>query len=333
MSAVVRAALFQHPSSLLHDVGPHPEQPARLRAIDAALEACDWLGYERHVSPPATREQLEAVHPAGHVDAIERLCAHGGGGIDADTAVCEHSHEAAIHAAGGACALVDALLAHEYGVGAALHRPPGHHAETGRAMGFCLYNSVAIAARHARDRYGVRRVLIVDWDVHHGNGTQEIFYGTDEVLFASIHEWPLYPGSGAAAERGTGAGAGATINLPVPAGSGDAVFTSLLAHVLAPAATRYEPELILVSAGFDAHARDPLAGCAVTEDGFATMARVVRSIADQHGVPVGMVLEGGYDLQALPASVTATMRALSEPGPDPLPAVPRHPLADTFTVG
>jgi len=319
--------LFQHPSSLLHDVGPHPEQPARILAINEALAAAGYLGYEQRVSPAATRQQLEAVHPASHVDAIERLCAAGGGFIDADTAVCPESHTAAVHAAGGACAVVDALLTHEAPVAAALHRPPGHHAETATAMGFCLYNSVAIAARHARDAHGCQRVLIVDWDVHHGNGTQEIFYGTDEVLFVSLHEHPLYPGTGAAEERGEGRGLGFTINLPVPAGSGDAAFCSLVAHVVVPAARRYNPELVLISAGFDAHERDPLADCLVTEAGYSVMSQTLRALGDELGVPVGLVLEGGYDLEALAASMTATLTSLTQPGPAVMPVVPEHHLA------
>ena len=295
--------------------------------INEALAAAGGLGYERRESPAATREQLEAVHPAAHIDAIEQLCRNGGGAIDADTAVGPHSHLAAIHSAGGACAMVDALFTGQAAVGASLHRPPGHHAETATAMGFCLYNSVAIAARHARDAHGCQRVLIVDWDVHHGNGTQEIFYDTDEVLFASIHEWPLYPGTGASNERGRGPGLGATINLPVPAGSGNAAFCSLVAHVVVPAARRYRPELVLISAGFDAHERDPLAGCTVTEAGYGVMAQTLRAFGDELEVPVGLVLEGGYDLQALAASVVATLSALAAPGPVSMPELPEHALA------
>jgi acetoin utilization deacetylase AcuC-like enzyme len=198
-------------------------------------------------------------------------------------------------------------------------------------MGFCLYNSVAVAARHARDAHGCARTLILDWDVHHGNGTQEIFYDTDEVLFVSIHESPLYPGTGAASERGVGAGAEMTLNLPVPAGTGDAAYLSLIAHVVVPAATAYRPELILISAGYDAHVRDPLASCAVTTAGFATMGLLVRGLADDLGVPLGMVLEGGYDLDALGSSVVATLRALTEDAPVDRQTVPEHPLAAGFS--
>jgi acetoin utilization deacetylase AcuC-like enzyme len=326
--------LFHHPSSLQHDPGPHPEQPARITAIERALEARGWLGFARRESPEATRAQLEAVHTAKLIEGIRALCASGGGMIDVDTVVSEGSWEAALHGAGGAVALVDALLGGDAGgpvrVGASIHRPPGHHAEIRRAMGFCLFNSVAVAARHARDAHGVGRVLILDWDVHHGNGTQDVFYDTDEVLFASIHQWPLYPGSGAAGDTGSGTGTGYTLNMPVPAGSGDEVFCSLVEHLVAPAAREYGPELILVSAGFDAHADDPLAGCRVSDAGYATMATSVRALADELGVPVGAVLEGGYDLGALARGMTATLEALTAAGPVAAPELPVHELAQRF---
>jgi acetoin utilization deacetylase AcuC-like enzyme len=319
--------LFHHPSSLQHDPGPHPEQPARIVAIERALEARDWLGFERRESPAVRREQLEAVHAPRLIDGIQALCASGGGMIDADTVVSPGSWEAALHSAGGAVALVDALLAGGSRFGVSVHRPPGHHAEIRRAMGFCLFNNVAVAARHARDAHGVGRVLILDWDVHHGNGTQDVFYDTDEVLFASIHEWPLYPGTGAARETGTGAGVGFTINLPVPGGSGDEVFCSLVEHVVVPAARDFGPGLILVSAGFDAHADDPLAGCRVSDAGYATMATSVRALADVLDVPVGVLLEGGYDLGALARGMTETLAALTAEGPVAAPELGVHELS------
>ncbi|HEU4974544.1 MAG TPA: histone deacetylase [Baekduia sp.] len=323
---MVQPVLFHHDSSLDHDPGPHPEQPARMVAIERALEERAWLGFDRRKSPAATRELLQAVHPPRLVDAIEALCAAGGGAIDADTIVSEGSWRAALHAAGGAAALVDVLLGDGVGLGASLHRPPGHHAEVDRAMGFCLFNNVAVAARRARDAHGVQRVLVLDWDVHHGNGTQDVFYDTDQVLFCSIHEWPLYPGTGSASEQGTGAGSGFTMNLPVPSGSGDDVFTSLVEHVVVPAARTYAPELILVSAGYDAHAEDPLAGCRVTDAGYATMSASVRALAAELEVPVGVVLEGGYALGALARGVATTLEVLSTDG-DQAPDVGVHELA------
>ncbi|MCW3022367.1 MAG: histone deacetylase [Conexibacter sp.] len=322
--------LFHHESSLRHDPGPHPEQPARITAIERALAARDWLGFERRESPLASRELLEAVHPARLINGIHELCVSGGGAIDADTVVSPGSWEAACHAAGGAAALVDALLGGEARLGASVHRPPGHHAEIRRSMGFCLFNNVAVAARRARDAHGVERVLILDWDVHHGNGTQDVFYATDEVLFASIHQSPLYPGTGAASETGTGDGAGTTVNLPVPPGTGDAAFGSLVEHVVVPLARRYAPGLILVSAGFDAHVRDPLAECTVTDAGYATMAASVRALADELDVPVGVVLEGGYDLGALATGMIATLEVLAGDGPVAAPELPVHELAERY---
>jgi acetoin utilization deacetylase AcuC-like enzyme len=322
--------LFHHESSLQHDPGPHPEQPARITAIERALEARDWLGFERRESPPASRELLEAVHPARLINGIHELCVSGGGAIDADTVVSPGSWDAACHAAGGAAALVDALLGGETRLGASVHRPPGHHAEIRRSMGFCLFNNVAVAARRARDAHGVERVLVLDWDVHHGNGTQDVFYATDEVLFASIHQWPLYPGTGRASETGTGEGVGTTVNLPVPPGSGDAVFGSLVEHVVVPLARRYAPGLILVSAGFDAHVHDPLAQCSVTDAGYATMAASVRALADELDVPVGVVLEGGYDLGALATGMVATLEVLAADGPVAAPELPVHELAERY---
>ena len=252
--------LLRHPSSLAHETGAHPERPARIEAIERELGARDWLGWELRESPQAPRAALEAVHPPEYLDAIASFSAAGGGMLDPDTVASAGSWEAALHAAGGAVALVDLLLDGEARVGASLHRPPGHHAEPERAMGFCLLANVAIAVLHALGARGLERVLIVDWDVHHGNGTNDILHTTDAALFVSIHQSPLYPGTGPASDIGSGAGEGYTVNLPVPAGSGDAVFCSLVEHVVAPLERAYEPQLVLVSAGYDAHADDPFAG-------------------------------------------------------------------------
>src|SRR3954451_11360047 len=240
-------------------MGPHPERPERIAAIERELEARDWLGWERRRSPGAGREALLAGHPPEHVRFIRELSEMGGAAIDMDTSTNEHSYTAALHAAGGACAAVDAVLGGDARSAFSAHRPPGHHAERARAMGFCLFNSVAVAARWALDRRSVSRVLILDWDVHHGNGTNDIFHATDEVLFVSIHESPLYPGTGPAADTGSGEGIGYTVNLPVAAGSGDEVFVSLVSHVVAPLARAFAPGLVLISAGYDAHVDDPLA--------------------------------------------------------------------------
>ncbi len=319
--------LLRHPSSLEHDTGSHPENARRIVAIERALGARDWLGWDVRLSPAAARASIEAIHPAAHVDRIETLCRRGGGMIDMDTVVSPGSFEAALHAAGGATAMVDALLGAEGAPAAAsLHRPPGHHAEAARAMGFCIFDNVAIGAQHALDAHGARRVMIVDWDVHHGNGTNAIFHERDDILFCSLHQWPLYPGTGAASDVGRGAGAGFSVNLPVPGGSGDDVFVSHLEHVVAPLARAYAPDLLLVSAGYDAHADDPLAGCVVTDAGYVAMAASVRAVADGLGIPLGIVLEGGYDLAALARCVVATLEVVGAADPPPAPAVALHPL-------
>jgi acetoin utilization deacetylase AcuC-like enzyme len=306
--------LFHHDSSLLHDNGPHPESARRITTLLEELEVHDWLGMERRESPAATRAQIEAVHDELLVMTIERVCAAGGGALDADTIVSKDSFEAALRGSGGAIAMVDGLVAGEFMFGAAVHRPPGHHAERGRAMGFCLFDHIAVAAHHAVATHGLKRVAILDFDVHHGNGTQDIFWERSDVHFCSIHQWPFYPGSGAESERGVGDGRGFTVNLPVAAGAGDAEFLAAVQDTWATAMQAYEPQLILLSAGFDAHKDDPLASCLVTDDGFAAIGAGVRVVAAELGVPVGLVLEGGYDVQALARSfvrVSAELTALS----------------------
>jgi acetoin utilization deacetylase AcuC-like enzyme len=320
------AVYLSHPSSLWHDTGPHPERAARITAIEEELAGRGWLGYDRRESPEIDRELVELVHSPALVAAIERLSASGGGSLDLDTLVSPGSWEAALHAGGGAVALVDALLDGTARTGVSAHRPPGHHATSNRAMGFCLFNNVALAASHALARRGLERILILDWDVHHGNGTSDLFYESDAVLYTSIHEWPLYPGTGAASERGSGAGAGYTVNLPVGAGSGDAVFCSLVEHVVVPLADRYRPELVLVSAGYDAHAEDPLADCRVTDEGYAAMTASMHRAGARLGVPVGVVLEGGYALGALARSFAATMAVLAA-DPPPIGELDVHPMA------
>ena len=288
----------------------------------------DWFGWEVAEAPRATREQLERVHPAAHVDAIEALSAAGGGPIDLDTSVLPGTFEAALRGAGGAVALVDALLGGGEPCGFSALRPPGHHAEAAQAMGFCFFDNVAVGAAHARAAHGVERVLILDWDVHHGNGTNAIFHADPSVFFCSIHEWPLYPGTGPASDRGSGAGEGFTLNMPVPSGSGDAVLCSLVEHVVAPLVRDFAPGLVLISAGFDAHAADPLATLAVTEAGYATMTASMRRACADAGAPIGLVLEGGYAVDALAASVAALMPVLGAAEVPDAPELARHPLAD-----
>ncbi len=315
---------LEHPSSLSHDTGAHPERAARIVAIEEELSNRGWLGYERVRSPEVDRSVLAAVHPEPFIAAIEQAAAAGGGHIDADTIVSEGSFEAALHAAGGAVELVDLLLAGVAPCAFSAHRPPGHHAERVRAMGFCLFNNIAVAARHALDAHRLERVMILDWDVHHGNGTNDIFHAEPRVLFISIHQSPLYPGTGPASDTGSGEGLGYTVNLPVDPDSGDDVFCSLVDGVAVELARSFMPQLILISAGFDAHRDDPLADCRVTEAGFAAMAGSIRDLGAELEVPVGGVLEGGYSLGALSLSVAATLEALSAP---PSTAAAPGPLA------
>ena len=313
---------FSHPASLEHDTGAHPERADRIRAIEAELEGRDWLGWERREAPRAELEQLLRVHPESHVEAVRETSARGGA-FDLDTPVSPGSWDAALRAAGAACALVESLVAGDAPAGFCALRPPGHHAEPTRAMGFCLFNNVAVAARHARAELGVERVLILDWDVHHGNGTNAVFHADSDVLFASLHQWPFYPGTGALADVGEGAGEGYAINLPVPAASGEETWLSLVEHIVVPAGRAFRPDLVLISAGYDAHRDDPLADCRLETSTYFELGRHVRALADELGAPVGAVLEGGYNVTALAESVAATLEALGGDGqPRSVPADP-----------
>ncbi len=292
-----------------HDPGRgHPERPDRLRAVRSALEgaAGEWVA-----PTPVSREDLLRVHDAAHVDRILALRGRVAG-LDPDTAVSPGSVDAALLAAGAAVQAVDAG-----GRAFALVRPPGHHAVPSRAMGFCLFNNVAVAAARALAS-GRRRVLVVDWDVHHGNGTQDAFYDRDDVLFFSTHQFPFYPGTGAAHEQGRGQGEGYTVDVPLPPGLGDGDYAIVFAELLVPIADAFRPDLVLVSAGFDAHRDDPLGGMAVTEEGFAALCGVVRDLADRHAEGrLVLALEGGYDLQGLARSVRACVDVLGGATPPP----------------
>ena len=310
---------FSHPACLEHDprahMPEHPDTPERLVAIEQALAGDEWLGWEQRAAPPAQDSQLELVHSARHVQRIRELSLAGGGAIDSDTFVGEPSYRAALHAAGGACEMTRALAAGEATLGFCGVRPSGHHAEPDRAMGFCLFNNVAIAAEFAIHELGARRVFILDWDVHHGNGTAEAFRHRSDVLFVSIHQAGIYPGTGSLSDVGSGPGEGYTINLPVPSGSEEELWLSLVEHIVIPAAHAFEPDLVLVSAGFDAHRADSLANCRLQAGSFAEMARHVRGLADGLGVPLGAVLEGGYEPVALAECVRETLVAFGSDEP------------------
>ena len=303
---------FSHPASLAHDTGAgHPERAGRITAIEDELGRRAWLGWERREAPAAAEALITAVHSERHLTQVRAMAAAGGGSLDPDTPVSPGSWTAALHAAGGACAMAEALLAGECAVAFSAARPPGHHAKHDAGMGFCLVNNVAVAARHAIDALGARRVLIIDWDVHHGNGTNDIFRASDAVLYASIHQSGIFPGTGPLLDVGIGEGAGFTINLPVTAGTGEETWVSLLEWIIVPAGAEFRPDLILISAGFDAHRDDPLGGCLLDAGSFAEMACHVRALGEHVGAPVGAVLEGGYSLPALAESTAATMEALA----------------------
>jgi acetoin utilization deacetylase AcuC-like enzyme len=268
------------------------------------------------------REQLLRVHGAAHVDSIEALSGRGGGMIDLDTVASAGSWNAALHAAGGAVHATERLVA-EGGIAFCGLRPPGHHAERDRAMGFCLFNNVAVAAAHALESLGLERVLVLDWDVHHGNGTQAIFYDSAQVLYTSVHQSPLYPGTGAATDLGSGDGEGYTVNMPVPPGSGPDEFLSLVQQIVVPIAREWRPQLLCISAGYDAHRDDPLANCELDDPAYGDMAASMRDLAEELDAPLLVCLEGGYALGALSRSVVATLEALtSERAPREAPAQP-----------
>jgi len=334
MRAVTAGLYFSHPACLEHDPRvhspAHPDTPERLLTLERALAERDWLGWERRPAPVASEGQLELVHTARHVRTIMDLCAAGGGAIDPDTFVGEPSFRAALHAAGGACAMTRALIAGEARAGFCGVRPSGHHAEAERAMGFCLFNNVAVAAAVAIAELGLRRVFVLDWDVHHGNGTAEIFRRRSDVLFASIHQAGLFPGTGPLEDAGSGAGEGYTINLPVPAGSEEPLWMALIERVVLPAAVAFEPDLVLVSAGFDAHVEDPLADCRLQTGSFAEMARRTRDMALAAEIPVGVVLEGGYNRRVLAECVCATLPALA--GEARERSAPPEPLEDHGSI-
>jgi len=300
------------PFNLRHHLPGHPESRQRLAGTWELLQGDGILtALHETASTPASDAQLLRVHSRRHLATVAQA-AQRNAHLDADTYVGSDSEQAARLAAGGLCNLVDAVLGGQVANGFALVRPPGHHATPERAMGFCLYNNVAIAARAAQAEHGIQRVLIVDFDVHHGNGTQDAFYEDGSVLFFSAHQYPYYPGSGHWRETGRGAGAGATLNVPFPAGVGDAGYAAAFDAILAPAARRFQPELILVSAGYDAHWNDPLASMQLSIPGYAALVARLLALADELCAGrVVFTLEGGYHLEVLAHAVRNTLRQLS----------------------
>lgn len=300
-------ALFTHPACLGHDAGPwHPERPDRLRAVLAALEGEAFAPLLRESAPEATPEQLALAHPRDYVEAVLAIRPPAGEtvALDADTAMSEGSVPAALRAAGGAVAAVDAVMEGWARNAFAAVRPPGHHAEPSRPMGFCLFNNAAIAALWARARWGLRRVAVVDFDVHHGNGTQAMFAPDAALFYGSSHQMPCYPGTGAAAESGV---AGNIVNAPLRPGEGSAAFRAAWSGRILPALAAFDPELLVISAGFDAHRADPLAELRLETEDFGWITEQLVGLA---GGRVVSVLEGGYDLEALAAASAAHVRAL-----------------------
>jgi acetoin utilization deacetylase AcuC-like enzyme len=306
-------ALITHPACLGHDTGPyHPECPDRLRAVLAALETEEFADLLRESAPHATKEQLGRVHPANYVQAILSIRPAEGETVqlDADTAMSAGSAEAALRAAGGAVAAVDAVMEGWARAAFAAVRPPGHHAEPARPMGFCLFNNAAVAAAHARSRWGIERVAVVDFDVHHGNGTQAMFAADPGLFYASSHQHPCYPGTGAASERGS---ANNIVNAPLQPGSDGAAFRSAWSNIILPELDRFAPGLLIVSAGFDAHKSDPLAQLRLETADYAWITQELTRVAAMHcGGRIVSVLEGGYDLTALAASAATHVRCLMQ---------------------
>jgi acetoin utilization deacetylase AcuC-like enzyme len=314
----------------------HPERPARAQSVRDALVTAGIADRGRRiVTRFASDEELSRVHGAAYLDDLIKRVPGNTGWLDADTYFSPGTWDAARSAAGSTCQLVTDVLDGALVQGISVVRPPGHHATRDRAMGFCLLNNVAAAAAAARAR-GAARVAIVDWDVHHGNGTQDIFWNDPSVLYLSVHQYPFYPGTGAPTEIGGDSAKGATINVGLPGGCGDAEFAAVFDHVFLPALVAFKPDLVLVSAGFDAFEHDPLAGMRVTHDGFAAMANRLRAVADRIcGGRIVAVLEGGYDLDGLAGGMTRVLSAFARPA-EALPAIaplPGHPVARAAIEG
>jgi acetoin utilization deacetylase AcuC-like enzyme len=323
MSVTPRLCVIDDPRYQNHQ-GPreHPERPERLVAVGRALEAFEPY-LDRLAPRSAEPEEILRVHEADHLVRVREAALQGSGRMDADTYVSTESFEVARLAAGGAIDLARAVARGQANSGIAAVRPPGHHAESDAAMGFCLFNNVAIAARALQEEDGVGKILILDWDVHHGNGTQHSFVDNDSVLYVSTHQFPFYPGTGAAHEAGFGRAEGTTVNVPMPAGCGDAEYLGVFLRILEPIARHFAPEMILVSCGFDAHADDPLGSMNISASGFLVMTRIVRALAHELcGDRVAFILEGGYSPLGLHEGMSALLTGMTEEPDSPLPPCP-----------
>jgi acetoin utilization deacetylase AcuC-like enzyme len=307
-----KTGFVYHPDYLNHDTGPnHPERPDRLRASLAALQQSDiWEQLHRIEPIPASTAQLVYVHESTYPEHIKQHC-EAEIPLTYDTSVVKASFDIALLSTGGVLRAANAVATGEVKNAFAMVRPPGHHATPNRSMGFCLFNNIAITARYLQREHGVGKVAIVDWDVHHGNGTQDIFYEDESIYFFSIHQSPLYPGTGSSYERGSGKARGTTLNVPMPAGSGDSEYAEIFTDVLIPALQDFSPEFTLISAGFDAHYLDPLAGIELTAAGFSTLTDLILEFAEGRVISA---LEGGYSLEGVSESVVAHVERLANSG-------------------
>jgi len=337
----MRTGIVKDDRYMEHDMGPfHPESPKRLEVIYRMLEEETALDFLEVDPRPAEEEEVERVHTASHFASIRATAGKERVHLDPDTSTCARSFEVALLAAGGLLEAADAVMEGKVENAFALIRPPGHHAEASQAMGFCIFNNAAVAAAHLLERHGLQRVLIVDWDLHHGNGTQHVFEDRPEVLYFSTHQFPHYPGTGHWSEVGKGKGEGFTVNIPLLSPKTDSDLLSIYRKVLRPVALEYDPQFILVSAGFDIYAGDPLGGMQVTETGFAALAGELLELAGLTcGNRILFTLEGGYNLQGLRDGVKEVLGRLSgtgpEPGvvPEPSPATERElsPVLETLS--
>jgi len=315
----MNVGIVRHDIYLRHVIDDyHPESPERLEHVYAMLDEMGPEGLTFVKPRPATEEEIALIHEPGYIEAVASTKGRNYTRLDPDTATSPKSYEAACMAVGGVLELLDRVERSEVSSGFALVRPPGHHAERSRAMGFCIFNNIAVGARYLQKKYGLKKILIVDFDLHHGNGTQHSFYADPEVLYFSTHQYPYYPGTGSARETGDGDGTGYTVNVPLPYGMGDDDYEYVFRTLLLPVADRFRPEIVLVSAGFDIYYSDPLGGMRVTEGGFGSMTRILLDIADKHcRGRVVCALEGGYDVRGLAASVRRVIGELKrKPSPN-----------------
>ena len=310
---MVKTGFVFHEDFLLHDTGAgHPERADRLKSIIKNLTTTNLMQKLKLINPESAElKWVEKIHTPEYIKSVEKACELGYSHLDADTGICAESYRIALLAVGGTLAAADAIMKEKITNAFCAVRPPGHHAEKNQAMGFCLFNNIAITAKYLQQKYSLGKILIIDWDVHHGNGTQNAFYDDPTIFYFSIHQSPFYPGTGLINETGIGKGEGFTLNVPLPSGQGDEDYIEAFQTKLLPAANKFKPNFILISAGFDGHRDDPLAGMQLTETGFAKLTKIVANIAEDFCVgKIISLLEGGYNLDKLAASVAAHIEVL-----------------------